>query len=335
MMQKKQRPTLQDIADRVGVTKMTVSRFLRDPSKVSEAVGVQIDEVVKELGYVPNRAPDILSKAKSYSIGVLLPSLTNQVFDEVLRGIEGVIEPNGYQAMIAHYGYGKHVEEKRIETLLGYNVDGIILSESYHTERSKKILNASGIPIVEIMDSISQPLQQAVGFDNIKASQNATRELINRGRKRIAYLAARMDERTKQKIKGYEQVMVAQDLKPLVITTMESSSYTLGATLMKNMLAEHPEVDGIICTNDDIAIGALYECQRQNVGVPKDVSIVGFHGHNISSVIKPTLATVITPREEIGKIAAEHLMQRITDPLAKIEQRCIDLETQFYFGETL
>ncbi len=72
---------------------MTVSRYLRDPNKVSQSVGIKIAKAVEELGYVPNRAPDILSKAKSYSIGVLVPSLTNQVFSETLRGIESVIEP--------------------------------------------------------------------------------------------------------------------------------------------------------------------------------------------------------------------------------------------------
>lgn len=335
MVVKKNRPTLQDIADRVGVTKMTVSRYLRDPSKVSQAVGVKIDEAVSELGYVANRVPDILSKAKSYSIGVLLPSLTNQVFDEILRGIEGVIEPQGYQAMIAHYGYGKHVEEKRIEILLGYNVDGIILSESYHTERSKRILSASGIPVVEIMDSISPPLQQAVGFDNIKASIDATNVLISRGRKRIVYLAARMDERTKQKIQGYEMAIEAANMSPLVISTKEASSYSLGSKLMAVTKEKYPDVDAIYCTNDDIAIGALYECQRQGIKVPEDISIVGFHGHNISTVINPTLATVITPREEIGRVAAENLIQRINAPETVIKDKMIDLETSFYYGETL
>ncbi|MGR5177381.1 substrate-binding domain-containing protein [Vibrio parahaemolyticus] len=335
MTYKKHRPTLQDIADRIGVTKMTVSRYLRDPSKVSASVGAKIDEVAKELGYVSNRAPDILSKAKSYSIGVLLPSLTNQVFDEVLRGIEGVIEPKGYQAMLAHYGYGKHTEEKRIENLLSYNIDGIILSESFHTERAKKILTASGIPIVEIMDSVSAPIQQAVGIDNVKASQHATTMLLSRGRKRIVYLAARMDERTKQKIHGYEKAMEAEKLPPLVISTTKPSTYTLGSQLMQDTLASYPDVDAVICTNDDIAIGALYEILRQGIEVPKAIAIVGFHGHNITSEISPRLATVITPREKIGKMAAEQLMERIINPEAKVAEKLIELDTQFHLGETI
>ncbi|WP_428773943.1 substrate-binding domain-containing protein [Vibrio sp.] len=335
MAVKKNRPTLQDIADLVGVTKMTVSRYLRDPTKVSQSVGLKVEQAVKELGYVPNRVPDILSKAKSHSIGVLLPSLTNQVFDQVLRGIEGVIEPQGYQAMLAHYGYGKHTEEKRIESFLGYHVDGIILSESVHTERSKRILAASGIPIVEIMDSLSTPLQQAVGFDNVTASKEATEVLLAKGRTRIVYLAARMDERTKQKIQGYELAAVAAQMTPRVITTLESSTYTLGAELMKRAFDQYPDLDAVCCTNDDIAIGALYECLRQGIKVPEQLSIVGFHGQNIHSAISPTLATVITPREEIGKIAAEQLLERIHNPELTATKKVISLATKFFYGETL
>lgn len=335
MIAKKQRPTLQNIADQVGVTKMTVSRYLRDPKKVSEVVGEKIAQAVDELGYVPNRAPDILSKAKSYSIGVLLPSLTNQVFDEVLRGIETVIEPMGYQAMLAHYGYSKNVEEKRIETLLSYNVDGIILSESYHTERSKRMLKATGIPVVEIMDSASPPLQQAVGFDNTKASIEITKIMLSRGRKHIAYLAARMDERTKQKIDGFEKTVKKANLTPTVICTKQASSYSVGSELFRLAQEQNPLIDGIYCTNDDLAIGALFECLRQGIKVPEDISIVGFHGHNIASAVSPTLATVITPREEIGKIAAEQLLKRIVDPNSLINEPIIELETKIVLGESL
>ncbi|GLO59498.1 transcriptional regulator [Vibrio sp. MACH09] len=335
MTTKKQRPTLQNIADQVGVTKMTVSRYLRDPNKVSQPVGIKIAKAVEELGYVPNRAPDILSKAKSYSIGVLVPSLTNQVFSETLRGIESVIEPQGYQAMLAHYGYSKNVEEKRIETLLSYNVDGMILSESYHTERSKRMLKATGIPVVEIMDSASPPLQQAVGFDNTKASASITQLLIEKGRKRIVYLAARMDERTKQKITGYQQAMQQAGLEPLVVSTKDASSYTVGSDLTQIAKQKYPDLDGIYCTNDDLAIGALFECLRQGIEVPKDISVVGFHGHNITSVVSPTLATVITPREKIGVIAAQCLLERITHPEKAITQPVIELETEIFAGESL
>lgn len=143
---KKKRPVLQDVADRVGVTKMTVSRFLRNPEQVSVALRGKIAAALDELGYIPNRAPDILSNATSRAIGVLLPSLTNQVFAEVLRGIESVTDAHGYQTMLAHYGYKPEMEQERLESMLSWNIDGLILTERTHTPRTLKMIEVGVFP---------------------------------------------------------------------------------------------------------------------------------------------------------------------------------------------
>ncbi|WCP69734.1 gluconate operon transcriptional repressor GntR [Vibrio tubiashii] len=333
MANKKKRPTLQDIADRVGVTKMTVSRCLRDPSQVSEAIKDKINQAVEELGYIPNRAPDILSNAKSNAIGVLVPSLTNQVFAEVMRGIESVTTPAGYQTMIAHYGYSSELEEKSIASLLSYNVDAIILSENFHTDKARKMLETASIPIVEIMDCFSPRIEQAVGFDNAKASQAMTEAILAKGRKRIAYFAARMDERTRLKMQGYQNAMERAGFEPISLQTEEASSFTLGAKLLGELKERHPDVDGIVCTNDDLAIGALYECQRRGILVPEQMAIAGFHGHDISQAMIPKLATVVTPREEIGRVAATQLIDRLKGKTSWND--CIDLGYQIETGESI
>ncbi|OOE74284.1 gluconate operon transcriptional repressor GntR [Salinivibrio sp. ML290] len=333
MANKKKRPTLQDIADRVGVTKMTVSRCLRDPAMVSDAAREKIQLAVEELGYIPNRAPDILSNAKSHAIGVLVPSLTNQVFAEVIRGIESVTSPEGYQTMIAHYSYSAALEEQSIESLLSYNVDAIILSENVHTDRARKMLQTASIPVIEIMDSVSPRLEQAVGFDNTKASRDMTNVLIEKGRRCIAYFAARMDERTRLKLEGYHQAIAQTQQTPISLQTEDASSFTLGAKLLGQLLELHPEVDGIVCTNDDLAIGALYECQRRGIKVPEHIAIAGFHGHDISQAMLPKLATVITPREEIGRVAATELIARLRG--ADTWPSHIDLGYRIEHGESI
>lgn len=333
MANKKKRPTLQDIADRVGVTKMTVSRCLRDPSSVSETVKDKVNQAVEELGYIPNRAPDILSNAKSNAIGVLVPSLTNQVFAEVIRGIESVTTPAGYQTMIAHYGYSEALEEKSIASLLSYNVDAIILSENVHTEKARKMLQTASIPVIEIMDSYSEKIEQAVGFDNAKASKAMTEALLAKGRNRIAYFAARMDERTRLKMEGYQEAMLESGNEPVSLQTEEASSFTLGAKLLSQLVERHPEVNGIVCTNDDLAIGALYECQRRGIRIPEQMAIAGFHGHDISQAMIPKLATVVTPREQIGQVAATELINRLQGQ--KEWEECIDLGYHIELGESI
>lgn len=330
---KKKRPTLQDIADRVGVTKMTVSRCLRDPAQVSEAIREKVEQAVEDLGYIPNRAPDILSNAKSNAIGVLVPSLTNQVFAEVIRGIESVTTPAGYQTMIAHYGYSEELEEQSIASLLSYNVDAIILSENVHTDKARKMLQTASIPVVEIMDSYSPRIEQAVGFDNTQAAKEMTQTMLAQGREHIAYFAARMDERTRLKMEGYRQALEEVGKIEITLQTEDASSFTLGSKLLGEVLDKYPYVDGIFCTNDDLAIGALYECQRRGISIPEQMAIAGFHGHDISQVMIPKLATVITPREEIGKVAATQLIERLKGN--QDWSACIDLGYQIEIGESV
>jgi LacI family transcriptional regulator, gluconate utilization system Gnt-I transcriptional repressor len=330
---KKRRPTLQDIADRVGATKMTVSRCLRDPVTVSEALRDRIFAAAEQVGYIPNRAPDLLSRATSHSIGVLVPSLTNQVFADVLVGIEAVTEPAGYHLMLSHYGYSRELEERSLASLLSYNVDGVILSDSHHTTRSSRMLETAGIPTVEIMDSLTPPLHQAVGYDNVAAAREMIETMIRRGRRRILYLAVRLDERTRQREQGYRQAMEAHGLVPLTLQRTQRSSYSVGAALMAEILAEHPECDAIFCTNDDVAVGAYFACLRRGVAVPERIAIAGFHGHDVGQVMAPRLASVITPREAIGQRAARELLSRIRGEA--VGERVVDLGYRIEVGGTL
>lgn len=333
MAPKRKRPTLQHIADHLGITKMTISRYLRNPESVAHETGLRIAEAITEFGYIPNRAPDILSNAKSRAIGVLVPSLTNQVFADVIKGIELVTDKAGYQTMLAHYGYSQEKEEQRIESLLSYNVDGIILSENHHSKRTLKMLEVANIPVIEIMDSSEIGIQQAVGFDNISAAQSMVETMISRGHKNIVYFTARMDKRTKLKMQGYEQAMRKYHLEPHSLITDEPSSFTLGAKQLQQALAQYPDIDGIFCTNDDLAIGALFECQRLGIKVPKEMAIAGFHGHNVGQSLTPQLATVITPRLEIGKVAAQELLNRLKGEPQ--QSSIINLGYQIHLGESI
>ncbi|SDI81173.1 substrate-binding domain-containing protein [Billgrantia gudaonensis] len=330
---KKRRPTLQDIADRVGATKMTVSRCLRDPATVSEGLRERIFSAAEQVGYIPNRAPDLLSRATSHSIGVLVPSLTNQVFADVLVGIEAVTEPAGYHLMLSHYGYSQELEERSLASLLSYNVDGVILSDSRHTSRTRRMLETAGIPTVEIMDARSTPLQQAVGFDNVAAAYDMVSEMIRRGRRHVLYLAVRLDERTRQREEGYRRAMEERELMPVTLHRSQRSSYSVGAALLGEILVDHPETDAIFCTNDDVAVGAYFECLRRGVRVPEQMAIAGFHGHDVGQVMTPRLASVITPRQAIGEWAARALLASIggrTDA-----ERVIDLGYRIEPGMTL
>jgi LacI family transcriptional regulator, gluconate utilization system Gnt-I transcriptional repressor len=332
-MIKNKRPTLQDVADIVGVTKMTISRYLRNPDKVSVDMQKKIEIAVEELGYIPNRAPDLLSNAKSHAIGILVPSLTNQVFAEVIRGIETVTEAAGYQTMFAHYGYSAELEEERIRFLLSYHIDGLILSESHHTPRTLKMIQTAGIPVIEMMDVISPAIAQSVGIDNFAASYQMVSRMIDKGYKNIVYLGARLDVRTQLRQQGYQKAMQEKSLQSRSVMTEAPSSFSLGSQLLQQTLDRYPETDGIFCTNDDLAIGAIYECQRQGIKIPQQIAIAGFHGHDIGLSMVPKLATVVTPREKIGRITAEQLVARLKGDT--IENKVIDLGFEIRDGDSI
>lgn len=330
---KPKRPTLQDIADHLGVTKMTVSRYLRRPELVAAATGKRIAEALEQFGYIPNRAPEMLFHSTSRSIGVLVPSLTNQVFAEVIKGIEQVTDAAGYQTMLAHYGYSMEKEEQRIERLLSYQVDGLLLSENQHSERTLKMLEVANIPVIEMMDTSEIGARQAVGFDNIAAAFAMTETMILRGKTQIVYFSARMDRRTQLKMQGYAQAMQKHGLTPRFQKTDEHSSFSLGAKQLQQALTAYPQMNGVFCTNDDLALGALFECQRQQIAVPDQIAIAGFHGLDVGQAMSPQLATVITPRLEIGQRAAQMLLDRLQQRPMTLSH--INLGYQIHLGQSL
>lgn len=312
---------------------MTVSRYLRNPEQVSAALQQKIAVALDELGYIPNRAPDILSNATSRAIGVLLPSLTNQVFAEVLRGIESVTDAHNYQTMLAHYGYLPEREEERLTFLLSFNIDGLILSERNHTPRTLKMIEVAGIPVVELMDCVTPCLDLAVGFDNFEAARQMTQQIIAHGHQHVVYLGARLDERTLIKQRGYEQAMQEAGLLPRCIMTDRASSYSAGGELLRLAQAKYPQVDSIFCTNDDLAIGAMFECQRQGLSIPQDMGIAGFHGHDIGQVMVPKLASVLTLRDRMGQVAAESLLAKLRGE--NVNPRMIDTGFSLLLGGSL
>lgn len=333
MSDKQRRPSMQDVADRVGTSKMTISRYLRAPDLVAPATAQRIAEVMAQLGYIPSRVPEMLANDRSRAIGVLLPSMSNQVFAAVAQGIEEVTLTAGYHVLYGHYGYDAEREAEQIEQLLSFHIDGLILAESIHTERALKMLAVAAIPVVEIMDLPATPIDQAVGLDHTAAAAAMVNAMLARGKRQIAYLAARLDQRTRMREVGYRQAMSAAGLNSHVIHTNAPSTFSLGGELLLQAQQTVAQLDGVFCTNDDIAAGALLAAQAQGLVVPDEISIAGFNHLDIGLALQPQLASVITPRYEIGRCAALRLMARISGEtlITPIQ----DLGFELFFGGSI
>ena len=328
------RISLQDIATLAGVTKMTVSRYIRSPKKVAKETGERIAQIMEEINYIPNRAPAMLLNAQSYTLGVLIPSFQNQLFADILAGIESVTSDHNYQSLIANYNYDRESEEESVINLLSYNIDGIILSEKYHTLRTVKFLRSAAIPIIELMDIQGDRLDMEVGFDNRQAAFDMVSTMLDkRQRRKILYLGSKDDIRDEQRFRGYCDAMTRRGLTPLRVNPKAISSIRLGMQLMRDALIAHPDLDGVFCTNDDIAMGALLFCRERDLSVPEQVSIAGFHGLEMGRQMIPSLASVITPRFDIGRMAAQMLLSKIKNN--DHNHNTIDLGYQIYHGNTL
>lgn len=270
---KNNRMTLQDIANLAGLNKMTVSRYLRDPGQVSERSRELISKVMEENNYIPNRAPEILLNARSKTIGVLIPSFRNQIFADVLAGIESVTSAHQYQTLIANYEYDPQREEREVLNLLSYNIDGLILTGKQHSDRMVQYVRASGIPVAELMDFGGQQLDIQVGFDNEKAAWDMTHAFLESGKRAIAFFGSMDDPRDLSRFHGTELALAEHGLKAYHMAPKTISSVALGRQMFLQMQQSRPDIDAIFCTNDDLAVGVLLECQAQGKAVPQEMAI--------------------------------------------------------------
>ena len=306
------RVTLQHIAERVGVTKITVSRALREPHLVSAALRLRIESAIDELGYIPNHSAGALASGRSHSVALLIPSLSNAVFSEIQRGIEEGLGQAGYQVLIGHTGYSILEEERLIDTYLSYGVEALILPGTRHTDHARRLLARARVPVVETLELTETPLDINVGLDQHEAGKAMTQAFLDRGHRKIGFLGARMDYRAQLRMAGWEAAMRQAGLSAeRCLTTPHPSSYRLGGEMLASMLERWPDLEGIFCGNDDLAAGALFECQRRRLNVPDQLALAGFNGLDITEATAPPLATVVTPRRGIGDTIAKRLLARL------------------------
>ncbi|TBW37060.1 LacI family DNA-binding transcriptional regulator [Siculibacillus lacustris] len=316
---------LADVAEAVGVSAITVSRVLRKPELVSESVRLRVTEAVARLGYVPDPAARALASARTDVLGVLIPSVTNNVFSSVLRGIYNRVEGLPFNIQLGNTRYSVLEEERLLDVFLRQRPSGLIVSGIDQSARSKALLRQADCPIVQIMEIGDDPVDMMVGLSHRDAAGAAIRHLQARGYRRIAFLGARMDPRTRSRLVGYEQVMKEIGLldERLIVTTPRASTVTLGCELLIELLSRTTEVDAVFCNNDDLAIGVLFECQRRRISVPDDFGICGFNDLEMMAVANPPLTSVRTNREEMGRRAIEMLIARIAGE--PIDEPVVDL----------
>jgi LacI family gluconate utilization system Gnt-I transcriptional repressor len=316
---------LTEVAKLAGVSPITASRFFRTPEALSAGKRVRVESAVRELGYVPNLAARALASQRTEVIGVLIPSLTNNVFSDVLRGIYDALDGSRYSIQLANTRYSILQEERLLRLFLAQKPAGLIVTGINQTPDSRAILESVDCPIVQIMEIGPSPVDMMIGFSHFDASKAAISHLLDQGYRRIGFLGARMDPRVQRRLDGYRAAMNGAGLfdDRLIVTTAVPTSMTLGGTLFADLLAKAPDIDAVFCVNDDLALGALFECKRRHMSVPDQMAIVGFNDLEFMASSVPTLTSVRTNRYEMGKNAAAMVIETLEG--RRPEQGVIDL----------
>ena len=312
-MEKTRKTTLSDVAALADVSPITVSRALRDPEKVSPDARARITLAIAQLGYVPDPAARALASGRTDVVGVIIPSVSNNVFADVMRGIYDGLQDSPLGVQLWTTRYAPSTEEQLVRVFLSQQPAGLIVAGHDQSPGARALLERADCPVVQIMEVGPQPIDLVVGLSHYQAARDGAQHLLDRGYRAPAFLGAQMDPRSQRRLAGFRDCLIAAGLggDDPVVTTPEPSSVSLGCRLFADLIATRPQTDAVLCNNDDLALGVLFEAQRRNIRIPERLGICGFNDHEMMSAAEPPLTSVATDRYEMGRAAILQIRDRL------------------------
>ena len=309
-----------DVAARVGVSKMTVSRALNRPDgdgrPATQALRQRILETCREMGYVMDQTARMFSSKRSGFVAVLIPALNNSNFSDTAHGLTAAVEASGLQVLLGYTDYDIHTEERLLKAMLARRPEGVIVTGGSHTATSRALLKAARIPVVEMWDLLDNPIEHVVGFSNAQATADLVHQLYAKGYRRIAFMggAPASDARGAERRQGFVQAMQVLGLPTDCMVTVGQAPVSMahGAQGAAELLARWPTIQAVVCVSDHVAFGALMECQRQGWAVPQKLAIAGFGGFEVAMACHPRLTTVRVDCKRIGHTAGDLLLRAIS-----------------------
>jgi LacI family gluconate utilization system Gnt-I transcriptional repressor len=317
---------------------MTVSRVLRNRGDVSQATRDRVLEASKELGYVPNKIAGALASQRVNLVAVIIPSLSNMVFPEVMMGINEVLDETPLQPVVGVTNYDPKREEKVLYEMLSWRPSGVIIAGLEHSEAAKAMLKAAGIPVVEIMDTDGDAIDACVGISHRRAGRKMAQAILKAGYKNIGFLGTKMplDHRARKRFEGFTEVLAKEGIEIADREFYEGgSALAKGREMTEVMLERTPELDFMYYSNDMIGAGGLLYCLDKGINVPGQIGLAGFNGVELLDGLPRQLATMDACRKEIGRAAAQIIADRSTEAGDTGGGERIELTPKIEAGETL
>lgn len=326
--------TLKIIAERLNISVTTASKALKGYSDVSEKTRRAVIELAKEINYTPNSFAVNLRTKESKTIGLIIPEVVHHFFSNVINGIIAEAEKNGYLVITLQSNESLELEKKQIELLINKRVDGIIMSlsnESNFDSHIKSILD-NEIPLV-LFDKISKLANcSKVLIDDQKAAFDAVEHLIFKGCKKIAHIRGPINPQNAiDRFLGYKKALEKNNIPfdSKLVYTCTNVTFEEGKQFAKEIMEQHPDVDGIFVITDLVAVGVLAYFNEIQINVPEQVKIIGFSNWFMSQVITPKLSTVDQPSLEMGEQSFNLLLEEMIHKKNKtsFEPRTVLLKT--------
>lgn len=329
------RQTMVQVAELAQVSIATVSRVLNDPERVAPTTRERVLNVMRQINYSYNALAGGLSRQRTQTLGLIVPTITNPIFAESTRGVQEFATVQGYSLLIGNTDYHADDEERLVRIFRQHRVDGMIVTSS-HAE-SPALLEAQqvGLPIVLTYSSRLRSPLPSVGVDNQAAAAAAVGYLVRLGHRRIGMLAGTFSgsDRSYARYLGYRAALAAHDIPDDPALLVELPYAVEGGTVgLRRLLGLANPPTAIFCSNDILAFGALREALDQDMHVPGDLSLVGFDDSPMAALTNPRLTTVYQPAYEMGYQACDLLLTLINGDQPRT--RAIVLPTELRIRET-
>lgn len=298
-------PTIKDVAKRANVSVATVSRVINNTGYVNHETRKIVEIAIKDLGYVPNELARSLFRKRSNIIGLIVPHISTYFFAELIESIEDAVTKSGFKLMIFNSKDDEELEKKYLNVLNQYNIDGLILVAN--TKNSKPYLNLN-IPMLTI-DHIIDKSVPSITCDNVQGGELAAKELVKSKSKKVIHFRGPSDLITViDRARGFYQVI---DENNIDCFSFDLDFKTPDIKDIEMFIKKHPDVDGIFCSSDIIALYVISALTKLGYSIPRDVQVIGFDNIELAGVLIPKLTTVAQPIQEIGIEAIRKLNKLI------------------------
>jgi LacI family transcriptional regulator, gluconate utilization system Gnt-I transcriptional repressor len=307
------RVTLRDVADHLGISQISVSRYFQDPERISEALRERIAQAVAQLGYVPNLVAGGLASAHSRVIGMVIPNISGPIFAATIQSFSDAVTAHGYQLLLASSYFSSEQEENAVRGLLGWSPAALVLTSHFHTQATEAMLARTSVPVIETWDYQPRRKPWQVGFSHPEVGRMAARHLLERGYRRIAFVqnSAAGDFSALERRDGFAEVIREHGREPRFYVPTEAQPAHAGREALFALLDGPEPADAIVFANDNLASGALLAAQRAGIAVPGRVALMGFGDFPFSEMLTPGLTTIRPPARQMGMLAAELIFARL------------------------